>query len=100
MINEATYLKIVKGSSLMFKIKSIAPQFFSIWKESVAKKYSNFLSQADLEIIVADMLASFAKGLYCLFKEKNKESSRIDLAPKKRSILETKNGSKLQNLLA
>lgn len=77
MTDETIYLKIVKSSPLMFKMKSIAQQFFSLWKEGVAKKYSNFLFQADLEIMAEDMLASFAKGLCCLFKEKNKKSRRI-----------------------
>lgn len=74
---DSVFLKIVKKSSLAFKIKRIAPQCFSIWQEKTKRRHPDYLLKATSETLIEDMFSSFAQALCSLFVEEKKEKRNI-----------------------
>lgn len=76
-IDDSVFLKIVKKSSLAFKIKKIAPECFSIWQEKIKKRNPDYSLNADTKTLIEDMFASFAQALFSLLVEEKKEKRNI-----------------------
>lgn len=73
---KSIHFEIVRRSPIAFKIKKVAANAFSVWRNYVQNQYPNYLFKADVEMLAKDMQHSFGYALESLFEEKSEERSR------------------------
>lgn len=61
--------KVIEKSSIVFKIKSAAPELFVIWSENMKLLYPDYPFKSSSEVLIADIKQSFSESLKSLFKK-------------------------------